>query len=136
MATAGPGNQEYLASHGAIPTVYGPGLVERVRTLTPDGVDAVFDVAGKSALADSIELRGDTERIVTIADFTAQQYGVVFAAGPQECSAGRLSEVAELAVQGKLITTVAATYPLADAATAQQISDGGHVRGKLVLTVA
>ena len=36
---------------------------------------------------------------------------------------------------GKLRTTVTA-YPLAMAATAQQVSDGGHVRGKLVLTVA
>jgi hypothetical protein len=35
---------------------------------------------------------------------------------------------------GRLVTTVAA-YPLDQAATAQQVSDAGHVRGKLVLTV-
>ncbi|GAB3904273.1 NADP-dependent oxidoreductase [Microbispora bryophytorum subsp. camponoti] len=136
IATAGPGNQEYLATLGATPTVYGPGLVERVRALAPDGVDAVLDVAGKDAVPASIELRGGTERIVTIADFAAQQYGITFAAGPQERSASRLTEVADLAARGKLLTTVAASYPLADAAAAQRVSDGGHVRGKLVLTVA
>lgn len=33
------------------------------------------------------------------------------------------------------MTTVGATYPLAEAAEAQQASDAGHNRGKLVLTV-
>ncbi|MFI6486226.1 NADP-dependent oxidoreductase [Streptomyces sp. NPDC050564] len=136
IATAGRGNQGYLASLGAVPTVYGDGLVERVRALAPEGIDAVFDVAGKSALRDSIELRGGTDRIVTIADFTAGQLGITFAAGPQERSASHLAALAEQAAKGDLVTTVAATYPLAEAATAQQISDAGHVRGKLVLTVA
>ena len=78
IATAGPANQDYLTSLGAIATVYGEGLVERVRALAPDGVDAVFDLAGKGALEDSITLRGGTDRIVTIADFRARQLGITF----------------------------------------------------------
>lgn len=50
IATAGPTNQDYLTSLGASATVYGEGLVERVRALAPGGVDAVFDLAGKGAL--------------------------------------------------------------------------------------
>lgn len=134
IATAGPANQDYLTSLGATATVYGEGLVERVRALAPDGVDAVFDLAGKGALEDSITLRGGTERIVTIADFGAQQLGVTFASGPAEASAARLAAVAQDAATGKLVTTVTA-YPLDQAAAAQQVSDAGHVRGKLVLTV-
>ncbi|MFB4268353.1 NADP-dependent oxidoreductase [Nonomuraea sp. GTA35] len=134
IGTAGPGNQEYLASLGATATVYGEGLVERVRALAPDGVDAVFDLAGKGALEDSITLRGGTDRIVTIADFRAQQLGITFANGPQEASSGRLAALAQDAATGKVVTTVTA-YPLGQAATAQQVSDAGHVRGKLVLTV-
>ena len=42
--------------------------------------------------------------------------------------------MAQDAATGKLRTTVTA-YPLDQAATAQQVSDAGHVRGKLVLTV-
>jgi NADPH:quinone reductase-like Zn-dependent oxidoreductase len=134
IATAGPSNQDYLTSLGATATVYGEGLVERVRALAPDGVDAVFDLAGKGALEDSITLRGGTERIVTIADFGARQLGIAFSRGSQEHSAGRLAALAQDAAAGKLVTTVTA-YPLAQAATAQQVSDAGHVRGKLVLTV-
>ncbi|SDE25014.1 NADP-dependent oxidoreductase [Glycomyces harbinensis] len=134
IATAGASNQDYLASLGATPTVYGEGLVERVRALAPEGVDAVFDLAGKGALEDSIALRGGTERIVTIADFRARQFGVAFSSGAQEKSAARLAALAQDAAAGRLATTVTA-YPLDQAAAAQQVSGAGHVRGKLVLTV-
>ncbi|RVX41381.1 NADPH:quinone reductase-like Zn-dependent oxidoreductase [Nonomuraea polychroma] len=134
IGTAGPGNQEYLASLGATATVYGEGLVERVRALAPDSVDAVFDLAGKGALEDSITLRGGTDRIVTIADFRAQQLGITFSGGSAEASSDRLAALAQDAATGKVVTTVT-TYPLDQAATAQQVSDAGHVRGKLVLTV-
>ena len=126
IATAGPANQDYLAALGATPTVYGEGLVERVRALAPDGVDAVFDLAGKGALEDSITLRGGTERIVTIADFGARQLGITFSSGRQERSAARLAALAQDAATGKVVTTVTA-YPLDQAATAQQVSDAGHV---------
>ena len=134
IATAGPSNQDYLTSLGATPTTYGEGLVERVRALAPDGVDAVFDLAGKGALPDSITLRGGTGRIVTIADFGAGQLGVAFSAGGGDHPAEGLAAVAQDAAAGKLTTTVT-SYPLAKAADAQQASDTGHVRGKLVLAV-
>jgi NADPH:quinone reductase-like Zn-dependent oxidoreductase len=134
IATAGPANQDYLTALGATATLYGEGLVERVRALAPEGVDAVFDLAGKGALEDSITLRGGTDRIVTIADFRARQLGITFSGGTQEKSTARLTALAEHAATGKVVTTVAA-YPLDQAATAQQVSDAGHVRGKLVLTV-
>ncbi|MEU5154121.1 NADP-dependent oxidoreductase [Glycomyces sp. NPDC021274] len=134
IATAGPGNQDYLASLGAVPTVYGDGLVERVRAFAPEGIDAVFDLAGKGALEDSIELRGGTERIVTIADFRARQLGITFSSGVPEKSVERLAAIAQDAANGRLVTTVSA-YPLAEAAKAQDVSDAGHVRGKLVLAV-
>jgi NADPH:quinone reductase-like Zn-dependent oxidoreductase len=134
IATAGPANQDYLTSLGATATVYGEGLVERVRALAPDGVDAVFDLAGKGALEDSITLRGGTDRIVTIADFGARQLGITFSQGSQERSSVRLAGLAQDAAAGKLVATVTA-YPLDQAAKAQQVSDAGHVRGKLVLTI-
>ncbi|GAA3797083.1 NADP-dependent oxidoreductase [Streptomyces phyllanthi] len=134
IGTAGASNQDYLTSLGATATLYGEGLVERVRALAPDGVDAVFDLAGKGALEDSITLRGGTERIVTISDFRAHQLGITFSSSPRERSAAGLAALAQDAASGKVVTTVTA-YPLAEAATAQQVSDAGHVRGKLVLTV-
>src|SRR3954451_13282991 len=95
IATASPSNQDYLTSLGASATVYGEGLVERVRALAPDGVDAVFDLAGKGALEDSIALRGGTTRIVTIADSRAQQLGVTFSGGARGGSAISLAALAQ-----------------------------------------
>ncbi|GAB2583097.1 NADP-dependent oxidoreductase [Streptomyces capparidis] len=135
IGTAGAANQDYVASLGATALPYGDNLVERVRALAPEGVDAVFDAAGKGALEDSITLRGGTDRIVTTADFRARELGVVFAEGPQRRSAARLAELARQAADGTLVTTLSATYPLAQAARAQQASDAGHNRGKIVLTV-
>lgn len=136
IGTAGADSQDYLASLGATPTVYGEGLVDRVRALAPQGIDAVFDAAGMGALPDAITLRGSTERIATISDPAARQLGVTFAAGnPDGRSPQALASLADQAARGSLRVTVTATYPLAEAALAHRLIDTGHVRGKLVLTV-
>jgi len=136
IGTASPANQAYLRDLGAVPVEYGDGLVERVRALAPRGIDAVFDVAGKGALPASIELRGGTSRIITIADMGAQSLGIPFSAGtPEMRSAPALADLARLVVDGALRLTVSATYPLERAAEAHRISEAGHARGKIVLLV-
>jgi NADPH:quinone reductase-like Zn-dependent oxidoreductase len=136
IGTASPANHDYLRVLGAVPVAYGEGLAERVREAAPQGVDAVFDAAGRGALEDSVELRGGTaDRISTIADPDAARYGVAFSAGggdrPDEGS--RLAEYAEMAAVGGLRIPVERTFPLREAAKAQELSEAGHVRGKLVL---
>ncbi|MGW6749426.1 NADP-dependent oxidoreductase [Streptomyces sp. NPDC055006] len=138
IGTASPANHEYLRSIGAVPVAYGGGLVERVRAVAPQGVDAVFDAAGKGALAASVELRGGTpDRVVTIADPDAARYNVPFASGGSDRAKARegLTHQAALAANGKLHISIAHTFPLRDAAKAQTLSESGHVRGKLVLLV-
>src|SRR3954466_12890518 len=76
IASASEGNQDYLREIGAIPVVYGDGMVQRVRAIAPDGVDAVFDVVGKSALEDLISLVPEPSRVVTIARFDLGDSGV------------------------------------------------------------
>lgn len=133
IGTASEANHDYLRTLGAVPVRYGDGLVERVRAVAPEGVDAVYDVAGKGALPDSIELRGGTtDRIVTIADPTAAEHGVTFTAKARR-SVEALAEYGRLAVAGKLRIPASQTFPLADAATAMARSEAGHVRGKIVL---
>jgi len=48
----------------------------------------------------------------------------------------QLSTITELIVTGAIKTFVGATFPLAAAAKAQQASETGHVRGKIVLQIA
>jgi NADPH:quinone reductase-like Zn-dependent oxidoreductase len=138
IGTASEANRKYLESLGAVPTLYGPGLVDRVNALAPQGVDAVFDVAGKGALADSVALRGGPTRIVTIADFAgAKEFGVPFSSGGPDSprSPEFLASLAALAADGRLTTTISASFPLEDAAAAHRYSEAGHGQGKLVLTV-
>ncbi|MFJ2650284.1 NADP-dependent oxidoreductase [Streptomyces sp. NPDC087420] len=136
IGTAAPANHDYVRSLGAVPVAYGDGLVERVRKVAPQGVDAVFDAAGKGALPDSIELRGGTtDRIVTIADGEAAEYGVTMTSGAPNDESRRDSLVrnAELAVEGGLHLRIAETFPLSGAAEAQTRSEEGHPTGKLVI---
>jgi NADPH:quinone reductase-like Zn-dependent oxidoreductase len=134
IGTASEANHDYLREIGATPVVYGEGLVDRVRAVAPDGIDAVFDAAGQGALPNSIELRGGTSRIVTIADPAAFRLGVTFS-GEAAHDAGALAEVARQAADGRLRVTVGETYPLEEAPAAQESVATGHGRGKVVLLV-
>lgn len=137
IGTASDANHDYVRSLGAIPVPYGDGLVEKVRAVAREGVDAVFDAAGKGALPASIELRGGTERIITIADtMDAAKLGVHFAAGKAEGRSTRvLAELAQCVADGRLQVTTSATFPLEQAAEAAKVSQAGHLRGKIALRI-
>ena len=136
IGTASPANHDYLRSLGAEPVAYGEGLVERVRTLTPAGVDVALDVAGSGVLPDLIGLAGGPHHVVTIADFAgAKEHGVTFSSGDAGRAVDALAEIGELIDSGRFSLPVAQTFPLADIAEAHRVSEDGHVRGKLVLLV-
>ncbi|GAB3732745.1 NADP-dependent oxidoreductase [Amycolatopsis oliviviridis] len=133
VGTASEANHDYLRSLGAIPVQYGEGLAERVRAVAPHGIDASFDASGHS-LATLVELTGGPKRVITIAAPDAADHDVRFTSGsPAEQVPGSLAEGAALAAEGKLTLPISRVYPLAEAAAAQDESEAGHVRGKLVL---
>ncbi|MEU8262587.1 NADP-dependent oxidoreductase [Micromonospora sp. NPDC048999] len=136
LGTSSPANHDFLRGLGVIPTSYGAGLVERVRKLAPDGVDAALDTAGKGAIPDLIAITGTPERVLTISDPDAPGHGVRMTTGAEGRSYQALAEVARLFERGEFDLPVARTFDLEQAAEAQEISQGGHVRGKLVLRVA
>jgi NADPH:quinone reductase-like Zn-dependent oxidoreductase len=135
--TASEHNHDYLRSLGAEPTTYGDGLAERVLVLAPDGVDAGFDVAGGGQLAALVELAGGAEHVITIADYAgAQRTGVTMTGGPGTKRAVYiLRQIAPLIEAGKFSLPVQQTFPLAQIAQAHELSESGHVRGKLVVVV-
>ncbi len=51
-------------------------------------------------------------------------------------SGEQLAEIASLCDAGQLNVHLDAVFPLQDVAQAHKLSEGRHVRGKLVLTVA
>ncbi|MCL2553765.1 MAG: NADP-dependent oxidoreductase [Actinomycetia bacterium] len=139
IGTASEANHDHLRALGAIPVTYGDGLVDRVRAVAPQGVDAALDAAGRGgAVAASVELTGGTDRVVSIADAVgAAKQGVRFTSGgPGQYRGGpAFEEALALLAAGKLDLPVHRVLPLAEAAEAHRLSEAGHLSGKLLLTV-
>jgi NADPH:quinone reductase-like Zn-dependent oxidoreductase len=141
IGTASEGAQAELRSLGAEPVVYGEGLVERIRALAPDGVDAAIDSVGTDEAIDtSLELVTDRHRIATLA--AAQRglaLGILVLGGAPGADPGneirsqaRL-ELVQLADKGLIEVRVVATYPLAQVAEAHRRLATGHTHGKIIL---
>ena len=141
IGTARVGNHDLLRSLGVEPVEYGPGLVDRVRALAPDGVDAAIDTVGSDeAVETSIGLVPDRHRIVTIAALQrTAELGIVGVGGGPGADPGteiRRASVAVVAAHvadGSLTIPVERTYPLTETAQAHRDSISGHTRGKLVI---
>lgn len=134
IGTASPANHAYLRSLGAVPVAYGPGLVDRVRAVAPDGVDAALDAAGPEALYASAELVRDLTRVRTmVSDEAARELGVPALAPAR--SGARLAALVRLCLGGQLRLHLRRVFPLRDAADAHRELATGHGRGKIVLRV-
>jgi NADPH:quinone reductase-like Zn-dependent oxidoreductase len=136
IGTASAPKHDYLRALGAIPTTYGPGLVERVRKLAPSGVNAALDLAGSGVIPELIELVGEPSRVLSIADRTAPQHGAQGSFQPQKNPELVLAEAGRLYSDGAFRVTLEKTFPLAHAAEAYELSAAGHVTGKLVITIS
>jgi NADPH:quinone reductase-like Zn-dependent oxidoreductase len=134
IASASEANQDYLREIGAIPVVYGEGMVDRVRALDAGKIDAVLDAVGKTPIEDLISLAPEPSQVVSIANYAgAGAAGARFTGGSGESQPMKaLAEAAELLEQGKLVIKIQ-TFPFDRAAEAYQISLDGHPRAKLVL---
>lgn len=144
IATASAPNHARLAELGAIPVAYGPGLVDRVRALAPQGVDVALDAVGSDeAIEASLDLVADRDRIGTIVvgaraaglGIRAWSGGSPVPLSPEqhEFRAEAVGVVADLVDQGRFSIEIARTYPLDDAVAAHRYSETGHVRGKIIL---
>jgi NADPH:quinone reductase-like Zn-dependent oxidoreductase len=135
IGTASERNHDYLRQLGAEPVTYGDGLVDRVRELAPDGVTAVLDLSGAD-LDTTPELLADGSegRVASIVDGDAVKAmgGHYVFVRPD---ADDLDELASLFDDGTLTVEIAETFPLEEAQKAWELSQDGHTRGKIVITV-
>jgi hypothetical protein len=92
--------------------LHGDGWADRVRAAAPGGVDAVFDAADAGLLRDAIDLAGDVDRVITIAEDNFADYGVRFTdANPADRAPEALPELAALMAGGKLTVPHMAQLP-------------------------
>jgi NADPH2:quinone reductase len=141
IATASEHRHGLLEQLGAEPVVYGDGLADRVRALAPDGVDVALDLVGNDeALAVSLELVRDRDRIATIANFAhGPAAGIKLLGGGPGADPGEQvrmkarTELAQLAGSGALTVHLGATFPLDEVAEAHRLVTSGKANGKVVL---
>ncbi|TVZ05822.1 NADP-dependent oxidoreductase [Trebonia kvetii] len=137
IGDAAPADEALIASFGAAHVVpRGEPMAAAVRSLYPDGVDAVIDAAllGPAilpAVRDGGQLlavrpfAGSTERDITIH---------LVLVGRHLHEGHRIAELAGLVSEGVLTVRVAEVLPAERAAEAHRRLEAGGVRGRLVLT--
>ena len=144
IATGRAEDQQYLRRLGASETLdFTQGdVVEAVRAAHPGGIDAVLDVVTRdwASLAHTAQvLRAGGRLLSTVyavdpAQSTERGIRAANLVRPQ--GAEVLDRLSRMVEAGSLWVPVQQTLPLEEAARAQELLQHGHVRGKLVLTVA
>lgn len=132
IGSASPANHAWLRSRGVEPVAYGPGLVDEVRALAPDGVTAGFDLHGESAVRQLLELGIPPHRVNTNA-MDPSVFGIR-RVGRGPTSIPTLDALADLVVAGDVELPIAASFAFDEVADAFRRLETGHVRGKVVIT--
>ncbi|WP_028059486.1 NADP-dependent oxidoreductase [Candidatus Solirubrobacter pratensis] len=137
-ATASPANHAFLRELGAEPFDYhDPDLLERWREWTGGaGADAAFDAYGGESQEQAFSVMRKGGRLVSIRTPPEPRAGVETRYEFVRPSGYDLGEhITPLIAEGGLAPHIQQTWPLEAAAEAMEVLEGGHVRGKLVLTL-
>lgn len=131
IGTASPRNHGFLTDAGAAEVLdYSAGPISEQLS---DRVDVVLDLNGGDALADAPNQVRDVSRIASVVDPSVNGMGgrYVFVRPERH----DLEELARMADAGQLRVAIAKAFPLERTGEAQELVAGGHVRGKVVITV-
>ena len=137
IATASAANHDYLRKLGADETI--DYTTVRFEEVVRDA-DVVFDTIGGETQERSWQvLKKDGILVSVIVPPSAEKaarLGVRQAFVFIQPDAAVLTELAKLVDARKFLPCLERVLPLSEAAAAQELSKGGHVRGKIVLKVA
>ena len=133
IGTASERNHGRLRELGAEPVAYGDGVVERVRALAPEGVDAVADFVG-DVLDVTTAVLAEGGRHGSIADASVTEAGGHYVWVRPDGDA--LAHLTRLIEDGALSVPIAQTFPLEQLADAFRLNAEGHTAGKIVVRVS
>jgi NADPH:quinone reductase-like Zn-dependent oxidoreductase len=131
IGTASPRNSGFVRDAGAAEVIdHAAGPVSGQLS---EPVDAVLDLVGGETLADAPRQVRDVSRVVSVVDQAVNGMGgrYVFVRPERH----DLEELGRMADAGQLRVSVARAFPLERTAEAQDLVAGGHVRGKVVVTL-
>jgi NADPH:quinone reductase-like Zn-dependent oxidoreductase len=136
IAVAAPEDETLVRGLGANEFVARTdALGEAVRHLVPSGVDAVIDTA-LIGIAAHEALRGGGTFVALVAPFAPPAIrGTNVVVQEVYADGARLAELSALAEAKQLTVRVAQRIPLAEAAKAHRLVEGGGQRGRIVLEV-
>jgi NADPH:quinone reductase-like Zn-dependent oxidoreductase len=104
------------------------------------GADLAFDTVGGDTTASLLPAVREGGMLVTIAgappEEAARERGVRAELLVMSPKSEQLTRIAELVASGEVRVEIAEAMPLTDVKRAHELSESGHVRGKLVLSVA
>jgi NADPH:quinone reductase-like Zn-dependent oxidoreductase len=133
ISAVGEHDEALARELGATPVRYGAGVADRVRAL--GAVDAVFDAAGQGVLADAIALAGGPERVITLSDPAAADFGVTLSQPTNDRAPGALDETIALLADGRLRLRAHKSMPMQQAAEAHRQLESGNVHERIILTL-
>ncbi|MBO2457519.1 NADP-dependent oxidoreductase [Actinomadura violacea] len=137
IGTASAANQEHLASLGATPIDYAGDWETAAREAAGGRMfDAAFDLVTGGKAEALRRLVGADDKVITLLDPEVGQRGGIIVTGIEPGFENALQEVIDAVAAGKVTIPIAQTLPLSEIARAQDLSAAGHVRGKLVISIA
>jgi NADPH:quinone reductase len=141
FTTANAGNHEYVRSLGADHAIdyQRESFVEAIRSRSPDGVDLAYVTVGGAVLRNSYRVVKPGGALVTIVEAPdveeAQRLGIRAAFVFVEPNGAQLREITRLIEAGIVRPPEITEMNLEEAPRAQELSQAGHVRGKIVLKI-
>ena len=135
IGTGSEDSFDYLRELGALPVTYGQGLADRVRKLAPNGIDAATALVGTETIDVALALGISPARISATAA-GPNPPGGVHATGGAQASPGALERITNAIRSGTFIVPIAATFPIERTREAVTLQRGGHVHGKVVITLS
>jgi NADPH:quinone reductase-like Zn-dependent oxidoreductase len=131
IGTASPRNHGFLRDAGAAEVLdYSAGPASEQLS---EPVDAVLDLVGGPVLADAPDQVRKRSRIVSVVDPAVLDLGGRYVFVRPDTH--DLEELGRMADAGQLRVPIAKAFPLEQIADAHRLVAGGHVRGKVVVTL-
>jgi NADPH:quinone reductase len=150
IATSGPANLDYVKALGAAHAIdyRSEDVAKAVAKICPEGVDLVLDTVGQGVLPQGVHIAKRGGRVVTIGTLVAgepqpdaavaaeRNVTVATAMSSREREGAQLQLLVDALAAGKIKAPFIDVLPVSRAGDGLERLKTGHVKGKIVVTLA